>query len=336
MKDISRLSGIEKAAILIMSVGLKSSETMLKTLKSKEIEKITMEVARMGPVEPRIVDAVIREYHALMNIQSNMVNGGVDQAQEILNSLGDYPDAERIAKKLRTTSVSTVFDEFQEVKVSHIAGFLRNEHPQVVALIFSQLRVEKSAELLKYLEEETQSEVMHRLAVMEEISPDVITEIEDVIKDNFGGMSAQGEGARTGTSIVAQILNGADAAVEKNVLDSISKRDEVMANQIKEQMFLFEDILLLDDRTMQTINLELDKNDLVVGLKGSSDELMTKFFSNMSGRATEMLQEDMDALGPVPLADVKEAQQKILRKIKDMDEEGKISMKILSEDELVQ
>ena len=336
MKDISRLSGIEKAAILIMSVGLKSSEMMLKSMKTKEIEKITMEVARMGPVDPSVVDAVIKEYHQLMNTQRNMVNGGVDQAEEILRSLGESPDAEKIAKRIRTTSVSTVFDEFQEVKVSHIANFLRNEHPQVIALIFSQLRVEKSAELLTHLGEELQSDVMHRLAVMDEISPDVIAEVEDVIKDNFGGMSTQGEGARTGTSIVAQILNGADAAVEKNVLDTITKRDEVMANQIKEQMFLFEDILLLDDRTMQTINLELDKNDLVVGLKGSSKELMDKFFSNMSGRAAEMLQEDMDALGPIPLTDVKESQQKIIKKIKEMDEEGKISIRILNEDELVQ
>lgn len=207
------LTGPQKDAILIMSVGTKSATEMMKSLTEKEIEQITLEIARMKNIRPEMVDAVLQEYYTLMEVKQYVINGGMDYAQQLLNELGG--DSEKMMKKLRAQSGSTVFKEFQETKTTQIADFIRGEHPQVAALIFSQLRVEKTAEILALLDKEMQGEITYRLAMMETISPDVIDEIEEVIKEHMGGMDNLGDRVKSGTSIVAQILNGADVKVEK-------------------------------------------------------------------------------------------------------------------------
>lgn len=185
------LTGPQKDAILIMSVGTKSATEMMKSLTEKEIEQITLEIARMKNIRPEMVDAVLQEYYTLMEVKQYVINGGMDYAQQLLNELGG--DSEKMMKKLRAQSGSTVFKEFQETKTTQIADFIRGEHPQVAALIFSQLRVEKTAEILALLDKEMQGEITYRLAMMETISPDVIDEIEEVIKEHMGGMDNLGE-----------------------------------------------------------------------------------------------------------------------------------------------
>jgi flagellar motor switch protein FliG len=328
------LTGPQKAAILIMSVGTKSATEMMKSLTEKEIEQITLEIARMKNIRPEMVDSVLQEYYTLMEVKQYVINGGMDYAQQLLNELGG--DSEKMMKKLRAQSGSTVFKEFQETKTSQIADFIRGEHPQVAALIFSQLRVEKTAEILALLDKEMQGEITYRLAMMESISPDVIDEIEEVIKEHMGGMDNLGDRVKSGTSIVAQILNGADVKVEKNVLEAIDERDPDVAQEIKEQMFLFEDIAHFDDKTIQIVINELDKQDMVLGLKGVVDEITSKFLSNMSSRAADMLREDMDALGPVPLKEVKDAQNRIIKKIKALEDAGQISTRQAGEEEVVE
>ncbi len=328
------LTGPQKAAILIMSVGTKSATEMMKSLSEKEIEQITLEIARMKNIRPEMVDAVLQEYFTLMEVKQYVINGGMDYAQQLLTELGG--DSEKMMKKLRAQSGSTVFKEFQETKTAQIADFIKNEHPQVAALIFSQLRVEKTAEILALLDKELQGEITYRLAMMDKISSDVIDEIEEVIKEHMGGMDNLGDRIKAGTNIVAQILNGADVNVEKNVLEAIEGRDPDVAQEIKEQMFLFEDIAQFDDKTVQIVINELDKQDMVMGLKGVDEELSSKFLSNMSSRAADMLREDMEALGPVPLKDVKDAQNRIIKKIKDLEEAGQISTRQAGEEEVVE
>ena len=328
------LSGSQKAAILIMSVGIQSATGMMKSLSEKEIEEITIEIARMKNIRPKMVNLVMQEYHSLMDVKQYVINGGMDYAQQLLTDLGG--DSEKIMKKLRAQSGSTVFKDFQETNTNQIADFIRNEHPQVAALIFSQLRVEKTAEILALLDAELQGEITYRLAMMDKISSEVIDEIEGVIKEHMGGMDNLGDRVKSGTNIVAQILNGADVKVEKNVLESIENRDPNVAQEIKEQMFLFEDIEFLDDKTIQIIISELDKQDMVMGLKGVVEELTSKFFGNMSSRAADMLREDMEALGPVPLKEVKDAQNRIIKKIKDLEDAGQISTRKAGEEEVVE
>ena len=335
-ESVDDLNGFQKAAIVIMSIGMKSASTMMKSLRSNEVEKITLEVAKIKDVKSEIVDEVLSEFYQMMQVKQHMINGGLDFAEEMLGHLGEGADADKILKKLRAQSGSTVFDEFQESKISQIANFIQNEHPQVAALIFSQLDVERSAEILGLLDAEMQSEIIFRLASMDKISGEVIEEIEEVIKEHMDGMDTMGDRVKSGTNIVAQILNGAEINVEHHVLDEITKRDEQMASDIKEQMFLFEDIIHFDDRTVQLIINEMEKADMVMGLKGVDMELADKFLKNMSNRAADMLREDMDALGPVPLKDVKEAQQRIIKKIKELEEEGQITTRKMDEEEIVE
>ena len=335
-ESIQDLNGIQKAAVLIMSVGLQSASAMMKSMNENEVEKITLEIAKLQDVPTGIVDEVLKEFYQLMEVKHQMIKGGVEYAQELLSHLGEGADAEKILKKLKAQSGSTVFDEFQETKITQIANFISNEHPQVAALIFSQLDVEKSAEILGMLDNDMQTEIIYRLASMDKISAEVIEEIEEVIKEHMGGMDTIGDRVKSGTNIVAQILNGAEITVERHVLDQITNRDEQMASDIKEQMFLFEDIIHFDDRTVQLIINEMEKTDLVMGLKGVDPALSEKFLGNMSNRAADMLREDMDALGPVPLKDVKEAQQRIIKKIKELEEDGQITTRKMDEQEIVE
>lgn len=331
--DASELTGAQKAAVIIISVGTKSAAGMLKSLNDSEVEEITLEIAKMRNVKPEVVESIMEEFYQMMEAKQYMLEGGFDYAQELLAELGGD---EKVLKKLKAQSGNTVFDEFQESKIMQITNFIQNEHPQVAALILSQLHVEKSAEILGHLDEEMQGEIVFRLASMDKISSEVIEEIEEVIKEQMGGMDTLGDRVKSGTATVAQILNEAEISVERHVLENIQQRDPQMADDIKEQMFLFEDIIHFDDRTVQLIINEMEKADLVMGLKGVDEVLSQKFLANMSNRAASMLQEDMDALGPVPLKDVKEAQQRIIKKIKQLEEEGQITTRKMDEEEIVE
>ena len=333
--DASQLTGAQKAAVFIITVGKQTASEMMKSLKPAEVEKIMLEIAKMRNVKTEVVDAVLKEFYKMMEAKQYILEGGFDYANELLSELGGE-NTDQMLRKLKAQSGTSVFDEFQETKITQIANFIQNEHPQVAALIFSQLQMDKAAEILVHLEPEMQGEIMYRLASMDKISSEVIEEIEEVIKEQMGGMDALGDRVKSGTATVAQILNEAEITVERHVLEAIQARDDKMADDIKEQMFLFEDILHFDDRTVQLIINEMEKADMVMGLKGVGDELTQKFLGNMSNRAADMLREDMEALGPVPLKDVKDAQSRIIKKIKELEDDGQISTRKMEEEEIVE
>ncbi len=336
IKTADDLTGAQRIAVLVISVGVKAASEMLKSLRDNEVEAITLEIAKMKNVKPEVVDQVLRDFYQMMEAKKYILEGGYEYAEELLGQLGDHVSSEKLMRKLKAQSGNTVFDEFQQNKINQIANFIQNEHPQVAALIFSQLQTDKAAEILAFLDTELQGEIIFRLASMDKISSEVIEEIEEVIKEQMGGMEALGDRVKSGTHTVAQILNEAEISVERQVLEDIQMRDPQMADDIKEQMFLFEDILHFDDRTVQLIINELEKADLVMALKGVQEALSEKFFRNMSNRAAAMLEEDIDALGPVPLKDVKEAQQKVIRRIKQLEEEGQITTRKMDDEEIVE
>lgn len=336
INDVKDLNGAQKAAVFVITVGAKTASEMLKSLSEREVEEITLEIAKMRNIKPEIVDSVLKEYYQMMEAKRYILEGGIEYAEEILRKMGGNANSEQVLKKLKAQSGTSVFDEFQDTKIMQIANFIQGEQPQVAALIFSQLHTDKSAEILSYLTEDDQAEIIFRLASMDKISIEVIHEIEEVIKEHMGGLDTMGDRVKSGTATVAQILNEADISVERHVLEKIQERDPQMASDIKEQMFLFEDILHFNDKTVQLIINEMEKTDLVMGLKGVADELSDKFLNNMSTRAADMLREDMEALGPVPLKDVKEAQQRIIRKIKELEEDGQITTRKMDEEEIVE
>jgi len=336
ISDVNELTGSQKAAIFIMNVGSKTASKVMKHLREDEIEAITLAIINMQNIDPSVVNSVMNEYYRIMTNDAFVLEGGADYANELLDQLSDTVDADKVREKLRSGSDTSAFDDFQKSKITQITNFLKKEHPQVVALIFSQLEEKKTAEILGYLDADLQAEIIYRLSSMEKISSEVITEIEEVIKEQMGGMYTGGDRIKSGTSAVANILNEADISVERNVLSVIKERDEQMADDIKQQMFLFEDIVHFDDRTVQIIINEMEKSELVMGLKGVDEEVSNKLLNNMSERAAAMLQEDMEALGPVPLKDVKHAQSRIIRKIKQLEEEGQITTRKMSEEEIVE
>ncbi len=334
--DASKLTGNQRAAVLLISLGVDSASSVLKALKNDEVEDISLEIAKMKNVSPEVVDEVMREFYDLMSAKRYIVEGGIDFAKGILAQARGEGDANDMFRKLEAETGTSAFGVFQSNEISQIVQFIQNEHPQVAALIMSQIRQERSAEILSYLDDELQGEITYRLASLDKISSEVIDEVEEVIKEQMGGVDAIGDRAKGGASVVASILNEANMSVERNVIKEIEERDPQLAEEIKKQMFLFEDIAHFDDRTVQLIINEMDKSDLVLGLKGVSEELTNKFLKNMSTRAVDMLKEDMEALGPVHVKDVEEAQQRIIQKIKKLEEEGQISTRKMADDEIVE
>lgn len=334
--DITSLSGPQKVAVLLISLGVEKASSILKELKDEEVEKITIEIAKMDNISPEVVDEVVKEFYGLMNEKRFLLEGGMDYARHVLNETKDRYEVRGMMKRLESKTGNDTFGIFQSAETAQIVQFLQNEHPQIAAVILAHLNLDRAAEILSALDEEAQGEISMRMARMGSISPDVIEEIEEVIRDQVSATYMQAENIRKGSSAVASILNETDLATERSVLEAIEKLDAPLAEEIKNQMFLFEDILDLDDRDIQAIIGVVERSDLVLGLKGVADELVQKILDNMSSRAKEMFLEDMEASGPVHRKQVEEAQQRIVSEIKTLEEEGQITTRKADSEELVE
>ena len=334
--DISRLSGTQKVAVLLISLGVEKASTILKELRDEEVEEITVEIANMENVSPEVVDEVIKEFHSLMHSKRFILEGGMDYARHVLTETKGRQEVRGMMKRLESKTGNDTFGLFQSAETSQIVQFLQNEHPQIAAVILAHIKETRAAEILTQLDPDFQGEVSLRMAKMGNVSSDVIEEIEEVIRDQISATYTQSENIRKGSSAVANILNEADIATERMVLGNIEKLDANLAEEIKNQMFLFEDIVDLDDRDVQNIIGVVDRTDLVMGLKGVDEQLVQKILDNMSSRARDMFLEDMEATGQVHKKQVEEAQQRIVSQIKNLEEEGQISTRKASEEELVE
>lgn len=336
IEDISRLSGTQKVAVLLISLGVEQASTVLKELKDEEVEDITLEIANMENVSPEVVDEVIREFHSLMDSKRFILEGGMEYARNVLTETKGRQEVRGMMKRLESKTGNDTFGLFQSAETSQIVQFLQNEHPQIAAVILAHIKEDRAAEILTHLEDDFQGEISLRMAKMGNISSDVIEEIEEVIRDQISTTYSQSENIRKGSSAVANILNEADIATERMVLGNIEKLDAKLAEEIKNQMFLFEDIVDLDDRDVQNIIGVVDRSDMVMGLKGVDEQLVQKILDNMSSRARDMFLEDMEATGQVHKKQVEEAQQRIVSQIKNLEEEGQISTRKASDDEMVE
>lgn len=335
--DASQLTGTQKVAVLLISLGVEKASTILKELSDEEVEAITLEIANMENISPEVVNEVISEFHSLMHSKQFILEGGMEYARHVLTETkGGRREVRSMMKRLESKTGNDTFGLFQSAETSQIVQFLQSEHPQIAAVILAHLNVNRAAEILGKLEPKFQGEVSIRMANMGNISADVIEEIEEVIRDQVSTTYTQAENIRRGSSAVADILNEADIATERMVLENIERLDPKLAQEIKNQMFLFEDILDIDDRDVQVIIGSVQRNDLVMGLKGVDDKLIQKVLNNMSSRAREMFMEDMEATGQVHKKQVEEAQQRIVIEIKRLEEEGQISTRKAPEEEMVE
>lgn len=328
----ANLSGKKKAAIFILALGTEASANIFKNLTDTEAESLTTEIASMKNVSSRMMNEVVEEYHAMFKAQEYITTGGLEYAKEILERSLGPEKAMEIIKNVQMSLQVKGFNILQEVDPNQLMAFLQKEHPQTIALVLSQLNPMQAATVLTDLAPPIQVDVMNRLARMERVSPDTIKSVEQVLESRVD--FSQGSHKLGGIKTAADILNLIGQRYEKHIMNGIAKENPELATEIKNLMFVFEDIINLDDRSVQKVLKEVDNKDLAYALKACSEELKAKLLSNMSKRAADIVIEELKFMGPVRLREVEEAQQKIIEIIRRLEEEGQIVMST-AEDQLI-
>ena len=325
-KSAADLNPYEKAAVLLIAVGVSSAAQILKHLPDDEVEKLTINVAKMRDVASSIVQEIIEEFYQMMAAKDYVSQGGMDYAKQVLEKSYGLRRAEEILKRIEAATEVSAFYLLQTVDDSQMLSFLQDEHPQTAALILANLKPKQAAAILSQLPEEQQNEIAYRLATMEKTSPEMVREIEYVLREQIGSVFGSEVRSTGGAPTVAEILNSASRAAEKNILEHLKERDPELAMEVTNLMFLFEDIVTLSDASIQKIVKEVDSKLLAMAMKASSDELKEKIFNNMSERAGGMLRDELEFLGPVRVSEVEDAQSSILEVVRRLDEAGEVTI----------
>jgi len=330
------LTGKQKAAILLITLGPELSARVFKQLSEEQIEELTLEIASVKKVNQEARDRVLEEFHQMLMAQEYLNQGGIEYAKEVLErALGTQKTIE-ILDRLTANLQVRPFDFVRKADPSQLLNFIQNEHPQTIALIISYLQPEQASVILSALPPDRQSDVARRVALMDRTSPDVIREVEKVLERKLSSIVTQDYATAGGLETLVDILNRVDRGTEKKIMEALELDDPELAEEVKKRMFLFEDIILLDNRSIQRVLREVDlSKDLPLALKVASEEVKAKIFKNMSKRAVENLQENIDFLGPVRLRDVEEAQQKIVNIIRRLEEQGEVIIARGGGDEIV-
>ncbi|MDX1958220.1 MAG: flagellar motor switch protein FliG [Leptospiraceae bacterium] len=331
----NNLTGRQKAAIFLIAVGSEVSTEVFKHLREDEIEQITFEIARIDKITPEDKEKVLIEFNELMMAQGFITNGGIDFARSLLEKALGNQKAIDIINRLTSSLQVRPFDFVRRTDPAQLLNFIQGEHPQTIALILSYLEPNKAATILSALQHNIQADVAKRIATMDRVSPDVLREVERVLERKLSTLASEDYTSAGGIDAVVEILNNVDRGTEKTIIEALEEEDPELAEEIKKRMFVFEDIVLLDDRAIQKVMREVDNTDLAKALKSVDAEVQEKIFKNMSKRAASLLREDMDFMGPVRLKDVEDAQQKIVNIIRKLEEAGEIVVARSGEDELV-
>ncbi len=322
--EYADLTSIQKAAIALVAFGTEVSSIVLKSLSEADMERITVEIANLRDVPAQVEEKVISECHQIFMARQYISQGGVDFAREILEKAVGSKKATEILSRLESSFRTSGFNLLKNIDSKQLVGFIQNEHPQTIALILTQLTAQQAAAVLSELPPELQAEVALRIATMEKISPDILKEIESTLEAHFqesaeGDLSVSG-GAKT----MAEILNLIESAAEKNILQSLEAENPDLAAEIKNMMFVFDDLILLDDRSIQRLLKEVETKAFSIALKAASEEVKTKVYSNVSERVAVMIKEEMEFMGPMRLSDVETAQQRIVEAVRKLEEDGQI------------
>lgn len=331
----NELTGKQKAAILLIALGPEYSAKMFKYLSEEEIEEITLEIANMKKVESEVKDKVLQEFYEICLAQEVISEGGIGYAKDVLEKALGTDKAIEIINRLTASLQVKPFDFARKADAAQIVNFIQNEHPQTIALILSYLDPQKSGQILSNLPNDKQAEVAKRIATMDRTYPEVIREVELVLENKLSNLVTQDYTTVGGVQSIVDILNSVDRGTEKYIMEDLEMSDPELAEEIKKRMFVFEDIITLDNVYIQRFIREIDNNDLAVALKGATQEVADIIFSNMSKRLVEMIKEDMEFMGPVRLKDVEEAQQKIVNVIRKLEETGEIVISRGGGDELI-
>jgi len=324
MPEKKELTGRRKAAILLVILGPDKAAQVLKHLDDETVEQLTIEIASVGSVSDEERRTVLQEFQNIMKAKEMIAKGGLEYAKEVLERAFGPEKAAKIIERLISSLQVKPFDFIKTADPVQIVNFLQNEHPQTVALVLSYLEPDLAAQVLGSLPEDLQVEVLKRIALLERTSPDIVREIERNLEKKLSGFVGQSFSKIGGIDTAAEIMNNVDRTTERSIMEKLAADNPELAEEIRRKMFVFEDILKLDDRSVQIVLREVDTKDLAVALKGASDELKEKIFRNMSKRAAQLLKDEMEYMGPVRVKDVEEAQQKIISVIRRLEEAGEI------------
>jgi len=322
--DYASMTPVQKAAVALVAFGPEVSALVLKGLTEQELEKITLEIANLRDVPLAIEEKVMEECQQIFMARQYISQGGVDYASQILEKALGSSKAHEIMHRLESSLTTTGFSLLQDIDSKQLSGFFQNEHPQTTALILTQLIPNQAASVLSELAPELQAEISLRIAMMEKVSPEILKEIEGTLEGHFGASSSRDLSVSGGAKTIAEILNLIDSTAEKNILQSLEAEDPDLAGEIKNMMFVFDDLILLDDRSIQRLLKEVETKDLSIALKATSDEVKNKIFNNVSERVANMIKEEMEFMGPTRLSDVEAAQSRIVEAVRRLEEEGQI------------
>ena len=318
------LNGKEKAAVLLITLGPQKSAEIFKHLSEEEIEELTLEIANMRTVSPDEKQSVLEDFYQLCVAQEYISEGGINYAKDVLERALGSQKAVDIINKLTASLQVRPFEFIRKADPEQLLTYIQNEHPQTIALILAYLTPNQAAQILSNLPHDKQSEVARRIAVMDRTSPEIIKEIEKVLENKFSNMVSQDFTTAGGIQSIVNILHSVDRGTEKLIMEELEIQDAELSEEIRKRMFVFEDIVNLDSRSIQRFTREIDNEQWSIALKGASEEVKEVIFSNMSKRLVEMIREDMEFMGPVRLKDIEEAQQNIVNVIRRLEEEGEI------------
>ncbi|MCL4741883.1 MAG: flagellar motor switch protein FliG [Phycisphaerales bacterium] len=318
------LDGITKAAVLLLAVGPEKAGVVLAKMPPEAVEEVMRELASLGRAPPELIAGVVEEFYGLTIASQYAREGNVDYARAVLSKSLDPKDADRMVQQIQTQVQKTPFSFLQRAESENLLTFIQDEHPQTIALILCHLPHHKAAEILAGLPLQKQLEVIKRIANMEQTNPEVIKEVERGLESRLANMLMQSMEKAGGVDTVAEVLNLADRATEKSIMEGLEAEDPDLVEQIRRLMFVFEDILLVNDKGIQAVLKEVDNDELSLALKTASPELQEKIFSNMSQRAAALIKEDMEFMGPVRVSDVEAAQQRIVDIVRRLEEAGEV------------
>jgi flagellar motor switch protein FliG len=320
------LTGLQKIAVLLLAMGDKFTADVFKRLDKQEIALVSRAIVELDPVPKDMVESVLQEFYATLVEGVDMVAGGADTVKRLLAKNLDPETAKYVMDSLSLDSGPLPFHELESVSPRLLSQMLRNEHPQTLALILGHLNSEQAAGLLSNLPAGVRAEVLMRLARLEAVPEDMVLEVDKVLQSQLIAMGGR-EGKKVGgVQSVAEILNSVDRATEEEVLSEIEENSAQMAEDIRNLMFVFEDCKGLDDRSVRELLKEISNEELMMAMRGATDELKDKFFKNMSERAGNMIREELEYMGPTKLSDVEAAQQSIVRAVRRLEVEGKVTV----------
>lgn len=331
----SEIGGKEKAAMLLIALGPERSAEIFKHLKEDEIEQLTLEIANIRTLKPEDKEQVLEEFYQVCLAQEYIAEGGINYAKDVLEKALGTQKALEVINKLTVSLQVRPFDFIRKADASQLLNFIQGEHPQTIALILSYLRPNQASGVLAALSQDKQADVARRIALMDRTSPEIIKEVEKVLEKKLSSLVTEDYTSTGGIQSIVDILNTVDRGTEKYIMETLEVEDTSLAEEIRKRMFVFDDIVTLDNKSIQRVLREIDNTQLAMALKGSSEEVQNVIFSNMSQRMKDMIKEDLEFMGPVRLKDVEEAQQKVVNVIRKLEETGEIIVARGGGDEII-